>query len=109
MIPAIKKDQGKPALDLFDPFAFEEVGHVLTFGAAKYGATNWRRGMHIGKVMAGVLRHCFAILRGEYQDPESGYQHAAHAIAGLTFVFTYVREGRTGLSDDRWENDANDS
>jgi hypothetical protein len=98
----IKLDTGKPALDLIDPHFLEEVGQVLTFGARKYEPDNWRRGMFIGKALAGVLRHVVAILRGEHRDPETGLQHAAHATCGLMFVFHYIRTGQTSTPDDRW-------
>jgi len=30
---ALKYDQGKPRMDLLDPYAMEQLSHVLTFGA----------------------------------------------------------------------------
>lgn len=98
----IKKDTGKPALDLIDPHFIEEVGRVLAFGATKYEPDNWRRGMALGKVLAGVLRHTYAMLRGEYVDSETGLSHAAHATCGLMFAFHYVRTGQLSVPDDRW-------
>ena len=98
-----KVDTGKPAIDLIDPFFVEDVAGVLTFGAVKYDLNQWQRGMAIGKAMAGVLRHCFAILRGEYTDPESGKPHAAHAACGLMFVHYFIRNGMLNVPDDRFK------
>jgi len=98
----IKKDTGKPALDLVDAHCLEDVGRVLAFGATKYSTHNWQRGMALGKVLAAVLRHSYAILRGEYLDSETGMQHTAHAICGLMFVHYYIRTGQTDTPDDRW-------
>jgi hypothetical protein len=98
----IKKDEGKPALDLIDAHFLEDVGHVLGFGARKYEPDNWKRGMALGKCLAGVLRHTFAILRGEYADPETGLSHAAHATCGLMFAHFYIRTGAVSVPDDRW-------
>lgn len=97
-----KKDAGKPALDLVEPHFIEDVAGVLTFGAQKYDVDNWKKGMAIGKAMAGVLRHCFAVLRGEHLDPETGRQHVAHATCGLMFIHYMVRTGATKVPDDRW-------
>lgn len=98
-----KKDDGKPALDLIDPYFLEGVGHVLTFGAKKYELNQWQRGMAIGKAMAGVLRHCMAILRGEYTDPESGRQHTEHAACGLMFIHYFIRNNMLTTPDDRFK------
>lgn len=98
----IKKDDGKPPLDLVDPYFLEDVSKVLAHGAAKYGLNNYRKGMALGKALAGVLRHSFAILRGEYVDPESGLSHAAHAACGLMFTHYFIRTGKI-MPDDRWQ------
>ena len=98
----IKFDGGKPALDLIDPHFIEDVGAVMTFGARKYERDNWKRGMAIGKAMGAVLRHCFAIMRGEYLDPETKIAHAAHATCGLMFIHFMVRTGKIDVPDDRF-------
>lgn len=98
----IKKDAGKPALDLIDPYFVIEIGKVLTFGATKYEPGNWRKGMAMGKALAGVLRHVYSMLNGEYADPETGLSHAAHAACGLMFAFYYVHQKMTDVPDDRW-------
>jgi hypothetical protein len=98
-----KKDTGKPAIDLIDAYFIEDVGGVLTFGAVKYEPDNWKRGMAIGKAMAGVLRHCWAIMRGEYVDKETGRQHAAHATCGLMFIHYMIRTGNVNVPDDRFQ------
>lgn len=97
----IKKDTGKPALDLIDPFFEEEVAKVLTFGATKYDVDNWRRGMSLGKAMAGILRHLLAVRKGEFIDPETGLSHLAHACCGLMFIFDFQRTSNF-KPDDRW-------
>lgn len=62
----------------------EVVSKVRMFGAKKYGRDNFKTtGFKYTRSLAAVLRHVFAILRGEWNDPESGLPHAAHAICGL--------------------------
>ncbi len=97
----IKNDTGKPAIDLIDAHFIEDVARVLTVGAEKYDVDNWKRGMALGKALGGVLRHTWAVLRGEYLDPETKLSHVAHAACGLMFVHYFLRTG-TVKPDDRW-------
>lgn len=80
-----KHDQGKPRMDLLDAQALEGLAAVLTFGAQKYAAHNWRGGINNSRLVAALLRHTFAILRGEYTDPESGLPHIDHV--GCCWMF----------------------
>ena len=103
MTQAQKHDGGKPRLDYLDPYALEEVAKVLTFGATKYGAQNWRKGIEIGRLMAACLRHIFAFMRGENNDPETGLSHLAHAVCCLMFAL-WMLEHRRDM-DDRSPNE----
>lgn len=91
-----KADAGKPDYALLPPRAVESVVRVLSFGAAKYGAQNWR---HVEgrktRYLSAALRHMFARLRGEVCDLESGEPHLAHAACCLLFLLD--EEDATGL------------
>ena len=65
-------DEGKPRLDLVDTYAIEQLGHVLAFGAKKYGEHNWRGGILYLKLLGSALRHLFAFASGIDNDHESG-------------------------------------
>ncbi len=95
----IKHDQGKPRMELFDAHALEQLALVLTFGAQKYQAHNWRKGLRKGRLIGAALRHLFAYLRGEDRDAESGLSHVAHAMCCCMFLLGL--EHRPEL-DDRW-------
>lgn len=95
---AQKHDDGKPRLDYLDPYALEEVAKVLTFGAAKYGAWNWKKGIESGRLLAACLRHVFAFMRGEENDPETGLSHLAHAMCCLMFLI-WMQKHRRDLDD----------
>lgn len=99
----VKYDGDKPRMDLLDPYAIEQLSHVLTFGAKKYDAHNWRKGIAKGRLIAAALRHLFAYLRGEDKDPETGLSHAAHAMCCCMFLIGL--EHRADL-DDRWKEPA---
>jgi Domain of unknown function (DUF5664) len=81
----VKYDEDKPPLDLLDPVALEGLARVLAFGAKKYAKHNWRGGISYTRLVAAMLRHIFAILRGEDTDPESGLPHVDHV--GCCWMF----------------------
>lgn len=97
----IKHDQDKPRMDLLDPAWLEGVAQVLTFGAEKYAAHNWRGGIEYSRLIAAAYRHLGAINRGENIDPESGQQHAHHAACCLMFLSNMIST-RPDL-DDRYK------
>lgn len=95
-----KNDAGKPLLELLDPQFIEGVGRILTFGAKKYSAHNWRKGLKTCRTIGAALRHIFAWLRGEDNDPETGENHLLHA--GCEIMFTYWTVINRKSLDDRW-------
>lgn len=96
----LKYDSEKPRMDLVDPYAIEQVAKVLGFGAKKYEAHNWRKGLQWSRLIAGVLRHVNAFNDGEDLDPETGISHAAHAMCGLMFLVNYTKTHKS--LDDRY-------
>lgn len=85
-----KDDAGKPRMELLPPVALEAVARVLTYGAQKYGAENWR-GVERSRYIGAALRHVFAHVRGEKHDPETGESHLAHAACSLLFALETQR------------------
>lgn len=101
ILKALKDDGNKVRLELLPFEALEGVGRVLTFGAYKYGAHNWRRGFAYSRLIAASLRHLFSFAKGEDNDPETGESHLDHAICCLLFLSAQVKKS-TGV-DDRYE------
>ena len=93
-----KYDQDKPRMDLLDSDALEGLATVLTFGAKKYAAHNWRSGISNSRLVAALLRHVFAILRGEYVDKESGLMHIDHVGCCWMFLSNNMKN-RPDLND----------
>lgn len=87
--PGLKFDQEKPRMDLISPVALEELAKVLTHGAKKYSAWNWSNGIAYTRVLAALLRHIYAYLRGEDKDPETGLSHIAHAMCNCMFLLHF--------------------
>lgn len=98
---AIKHDNGKLPLDLLPFDALEEVAKVLAFGAQKYQANQWRKGMAWSRLYAAALRHISASIQKTDIDTESGLDHLAHACCCLLFLLSY-KKTNTG-EDDRYE------
>ncbi len=91
----------KPPLSLVPQALTYAAGRALGFGANKYAANNWRRGMVWSQPASGLLRHITAWLEGEDTDDESGLNHLDHAAACLAFLTHMVSDERYKKLDDR--------
>lgn len=88
---ALRYDVGKIRHDLISPTAMNELAKVLTFGANKYEANNWRKGMKWSRVIGSLKRHLNAIENGEDNDPETGLLHIAHVMCNAMFLTDYYK------------------
>ncbi len=98
---ALKFDNGKLPMDLLDPEWMEGVAQVLQFGAQKYAAHNWRKGMDWSRLYAAIQRHLNAFAKGWEYDDETGLSHLLHASCGLMFLYEMQRY-RRDLNDMYW-------
>ena len=96
-----KHDGEKNRLELVDALAVEGLGQVLTFGARKYDANNWRGGIEYTRIIGAIKRHLSAIERGEDTDQESGLPHIDHLGCEWMFLSNFMKT-RPDL-DDRWK------
>lgn len=76
----------------------DSFSRVAEFGAIKYDAWNWSKGLPRTQLLCSLLRHAFAYLRGEDRDAESGLMHTDHILWNATVL---VHGVRWGLEDDR--------
>jgi len=90
----VKHDDGKLRMDLIPPEALESMAEVLTYGAKKYADRNWEQGIDTGRVLAALLRHLTAHMRGEVKDPESGISHLRHVLCNAAFLVTLEARGQ---------------
>jgi len=81
-----KFDAGKLMYDLTPWRAVRGVVTVLTYGAKKYGAHNWEKGIKVSRLFAAAMRHLTAFWLGEDTDTESGLPHIDHAICDLMMM-----------------------
>lgn len=100
---AVKKDDGKLDWSLVPFEGLEGMVKVLEFGAQKYSRNNWMTsgGFSYRRVLTACLRHLFAYMRGEDNDPESGLSHISHAQCNLLFLGYYLTNKAKFNKDDR--------
>jgi len=100
---AVKYDDEKPRHDLLPGDALDAIARVLTYGANKYAARNWEKGMNWGRMLGAMMRHTWAFWQGEELDPESGLPHLSHAACCALMLLTYYLR-RIGDDDRMCEN-----
>jgi hypothetical protein len=97
-----RKDDGeKVRTDLYSIPAYLGTCRVLTFGAKKYAAWNWSKGILYMRIYGAILRHLFAWVTGEDNDPETGLPHLDHAACELMFLQHFTKDGKYRQYDDR--------
>lgn len=94
----IKNDAEKLPVELLDAHALEGLTAVLAFGANKYAPNNWRKGFNYSRLIAAMLRHTFALMKGERNDPESGLPHIDHIGCCWMFLSNMMKT-RSDLDD----------
>ena len=88
-------------IELVSPEFILATAMILTHGAKKYDAENWRKGIKYKRIYGGIQRHLLAWFNGENNDPDSGCPHLWHASCGLMFLITYDMHDRYRNFDDR--------
>ena len=96
----VKFDSGKRRVDLVPTEAINALADILTAGAVKYGAHNWRKGMDWSRVYGAAQRHLLAFWGGDDIDDESGMPHLWHALTNIAFLVSY--QALSAGRDDRW-------
>lgn len=84
-----KLDTGKVGVHLLPPDPLIQIAKVLDFGAKKYAAYNWTKGIKYSRVYGAALRHLWAWWKGEPCDSETGLSHLAHAGCCVLFLLQY--------------------
>lgn len=89
----IKYDQGKDPWQLLPWDALRAIVKVLAFGADKYQARNWEKGMHWDRVYRATIEHLTEWFQHGGADPETGYSHLWHAGCCILFLIAYEIRG----------------
>ena len=91
----------KPAIwSVFPRWVAHAVGRVMSVGAAKYGAFNYRESRIAASTYEDAIeRHAALWFDGEDNDPETGVSHLASVIASCILLMDAQRTGQ--LEDNR--------
>jgi len=89
----LRYNEGKLQWSLVDFDSLEDMVRVLEMGAKKYSPDNWKKGMPIKEVIESMLRHTFALLRGEINDIESKLPHIGHIQCNAMFI-SYILKNK---------------
>lgn len=99
----VKNDSGKPRTDLLSSKAMLEIAKVMSHGATKYKANNWRGGIAWSRVIGAAFRHLMAFNDGVDKDPETGLSHIAHLACCAMFLLEYEQTHKE--LDDRYKGE----
>lgn len=79
----------------YDLVPYQEFSEAFTrvaeFGAKKYEAWNWSKGLPRVQLLGSLLRHTFAYLRGEDRDADSQLLHTDHILWNAVVLAHSVR------------------
>lgn len=82
---------------------WRQVASVFAYGATKYAAWNWAKGMPWSVPLACIKRHAVQIIEAENDeslyDSESGISHIGHIAANIVMLQHYLQHFQEG--DDR--------
>lgn len=88
-----KFDLGKWRFSLLPLTPILEVINVLEFGAKKYEVDNWKKVPEAReRYFDASMRHIISWYQGERNDPETGYNHLAHAVCCLLFLIWFDKQ-----------------
>jgi hypothetical protein len=70
--------------------ALRDAARVFEYGAKKYAAWNWAKGMAWSVPVACAARHLLAGAEGEIIDPESGLPHTGHVVCNVLMLLHFM-------------------
>ncbi len=95
---AVKKDKGKPKMALLPSSALIGIAKVMTYGANKYNAFNYKngKGLDWDQLYSACQRHLVAWNAGEDIDSESGQKTLYHAGCCIMMLIDLIesKKGR---------------
>lgn len=93
-----KHDGDKLRMELLPIYSLEEIAKVCTYGAKKYDAWNWKKGISYSRLLGATMRHLLSWARGIDKDPETGLSHLSHAGCNILFLL-WMEKYRVDLDD----------
>lgn len=96
----LKFDSGKLRPGLIPPEVIRAVAEVMTYGAKKYSADNWKQ-VDPERYIDALWRHYLAWKTGEEKDAESGLSHVAHFATNALFLLYFELEKEKKQNENR--------
>ena len=85
---------------------------VLEFGANKYSAFNWMKGLSVTEICESLKRHLDSFMEGQDNDVESTLSHIGHIQCNALFL-SWMMQNRRDMDDrvilDKFKKVNNDS
>ena len=98
MEDGLRYNEGKPKWSLVPQSSLIPMVRVLEFGAKKYEAFNWMKGMSVIEISESLKRHLDSFMEGEDNDQESGISHIGHIMCNALFL-SWMMENRPDKDD----------
>lgn len=93
-----RNNEGKLEWSQVDFKALEPMVRVLMKGGKAHGKDNWRKGFPTLEVCESLLRHTFAYMSGEDNDPQTGEPHTGHILSNAMFL-SHMHEFRPDMDN----------
>lgn len=91
-------NQGKAKWSLVPQSALLPMVQVLEFGAKKYDAHNWQKGLKVTEICESMKRHLDSFMEGEDNDVESLISHVGHIQCNAMFL-AWMLKNRPDMDD----------
>jgi len=88
----LKESIGKPPVGLVPAELILGAARAFEFGAKKYSAHNWRRGIARAKLYDALQRHLLDYVEGLDHAEDSGLLHLDHAAACLGMLMQTCKD-----------------
>lgn len=86
---------GKGRYDLLSPKALHRIAKRLEYGANKYGAKDWDKGLPVNLLIDSSLRHIF-----QYLNKENDEDHLASAVTNLMQIMHQEKNKKVNYKND---------
>jgi len=94
---SLRFNEGKPRWSLVHYESIVPMIRVLEFGADKYEAENWKKGLETKEILESMQRHLTSLMDGEEYDKESGISHMGHIQCNAMF-YNYHKNKQDGIT-----------
>jgi hypothetical protein len=95
----VRFNNNKLKWGLVDYKAIEPLVEVLMFGAEKYDAHNWKKGLDKTEILESMQRHLVQLMSGELDDQESGLPHIGHIMCNAMFFSHFILKDKQDEKD----------